>query len=115
MKYKLNNIKIYGYHGVYDNEIKDGQEFLINLSYDLPYSDNEFSDTLDDVLDYKNVYDSLINIFNEHRFNLLESLSIFICKELKRKYSMNSISLEIVKKSPKKLNLVNSVSVLYEC
>ena len=32
MKYKLNNIKIYGYHGVYDNEIKDGQEFLINLS-----------------------------------------------------------------------------------
>ena len=115
MKYKLNNIKIYGYHGVYDNEIKDGQEFLINLSYDLTYSDNAVSDALNDVLDYKNVYDSLINIFNKHRFNLLESLSVFICKELKRKYSMNSISIEIIKKTPKKLDLVNSVSVLYEC
>jgi len=115
MMYSLNDIKIFGYHGVYDNEKSDGQEFLVTLSYKLSESKASISDDLNDVVDYKNVYDDLILFFNKKRFKLLESLSIFICKELKSKYLMDYISIHITKNQPNKLNLLKSVSVKYEC
>ena len=114
MMYSLNDIKIFGYHGVYDNEKYEGQEFIVTLSFRLSESNIFISDDLNDVVDYKNVYDDLILFFNKKRFKLLESLAIFICKELKSKYLMDYISIHITKNQPNKLNLLKSVSVKYE-
>ena len=113
MKYKLQNIKIFGYHGVYEDEIKNGQYFIVNLSYELNFSKKK-SDNINDVVDYKKVYCELINLFNVQRYNLIESLAISITKELKNIFKMNSIFIEIIRNNPSTLKDIKSISVTYE-
>ena len=33
MKYSIDKIKIFAYHGIYDEEIKNGQFFYVDFSY----------------------------------------------------------------------------------
>ena len=33
LKNKINNIKLFGFHGVYKDEIENGQDFIINIEY----------------------------------------------------------------------------------
>ena len=113
MKYKLKNIKIFGYHGVYEEEIKNGQYFIVNLSYELNVS-KEKSDNINDVVDYKEVYCELIYLFNIQRYNLIESLAIFIAKELKNIFKMNYVFIEIIKNNPLTLKDVKSISISHE-
>ena len=54
MKIKLNKIKLFGYHGVYEKETSDGQEFLISVSLKVS---NKYacSDELDQTIDYSKI------------------------------------------------------------
>ena len=33
LSYEIKDIKLYGYHGLYEKEIKDGQNFYIDIYY----------------------------------------------------------------------------------
>ena len=113
MIYKLKKIKIVGYHGVYKKEIQNGQYFWINCKYKTKI--NTFkSDDISQTIDYKNIYNDVIFLFNANRYNLLESLTIYIAREIKKKYKCEYVSIEISKKNPMSLNNLKSVSVKYE-
>jgi len=43
LKNKINNIKLFGFHGVYEDEIENGQEFIINIEYIPSYKIYELS------------------------------------------------------------------------
>ena len=51
MRIKLNNIKLFGYHGIYDKEIDDGQEFMISVSVKIDKK-KLLHDRISDTLDY---------------------------------------------------------------
>ena len=57
IKISLKDIKIFGYHGVYDKERKFGQNFFINISYHCKKNNlnDPSSDNINDVLDYIHV------------------------------------------------------------
>ena len=113
MKYQLKNIKIFGYHGVYVEEIKKGQYFIVNLSYKINVS-NTKADNINDVIDYMKVYAELIKLFNIRRYNLIESLAIFISKKLKNMFKMDYVCIEIIKNDPLVLKDIKSISVIHE-
>ena len=72
---KLEKLHFFGFHGINKNEIKNGQDFVLNLviHYDLIKK----TDNIDDFIDYIELYNLIKDSFEEKRFNLLESLEFF--------------------------------------
>ena len=97
MKYSIDKIKIFAYHGIYDEEIKNGQFFYVDFSYTTKI-DKVNSDNITDVVDYKCVYDDIVKLFNVKRYNLLENLASFICTEIKLSIQLNISLSELQKK-----------------
>ena len=74
-KIKLNKIRLFGYHGVNIVEIKNGQEFEIDVEV---YHDIEKAVKKDDInmtLDYAKLYENVVNIFSSTRYNLIFDLN----------------------------------------
>ena len=97
-KIKINNIKLFGYHGVYDEEIKDGQYFYINLMYSFDFQENSLKDEITSVQDYMNIVQFLEKIFNKKRYNLIEKLVNDLIFHLNNKFDFEYIKLSITKK-----------------
>ena len=82
-KITINNIKVFGHHGVYEYE-NEGQYFYVTIVYAYDYGDN-YADKLNEVVDYTSVVDYLHTTFDEIRFNLMESLIDYLIEEFKAK------------------------------
>ena len=96
---KLDRLTFFGYHGVNQDEIKNGQNFILDLSIDYKLSEN-FNDSIDKVIDYIELYNLVKNTFKTQRFNLLESLGKQILTDITQKYeSVYYVSLKIRKPS----------------
>ena len=98
MKYRyiINDLKIFGYHGVHDIEKKDGQFFIINVSFEVTYNNNILKDDIMQVIDYNNICNDISHIFKD-RCNLLETLIKKIKDHLESKYKCFVFSIEITK------------------
>ena len=105
IKVKIENIKTYGYHGVYDKERKHGQNFYINIIYKYGSSKKEWlNDSIENILDYTEVIKK-IKLFisgsdQKEKYFLLEllieDLSIYLTNEFK-KYNFKYLSISITK------------------
>jgi dihydroneopterin aldolase len=78
---RLNGIKIFAYHGVYDEEIRSGNHFEIDLEVEMPNTIGK-TDTLADTLDYLELYKSVIAVSEKRRYNLLEAFASDICTKI---------------------------------
>ena len=66
---KINEIQLFGYHGLYQEEKENGQNFIISLLIDIDYKDK--SDKIENTLDYVDIIDQVKNVFSEKRYNLI--------------------------------------------
>ena len=88
MKIKINRLKLFGYHGVYNKEREDGQHFEINAVFEVVRSDKK-DDKIESAVNYVDLMNKLVSIFNSKRYNLMESIiddmffSIFSNKKIK--------------------------------
>tara|TARA_Y100000996_G_C22063126_1_gene454137 strand:- start:10 stop:372 length:363 start_codon:yes stop_codon:yes gene_type:complete len=111
-KYKIKNIKIFGNHGLYKEEIELGQNFYISLCFSSFYLDID-QDNIKNNIDYVDVIKKVNDIFNSKRYNLLETLSYDMHKELIKDFNFNHLQVSIKKKNPKIENSVKYISVTY--
>lgn len=110
-KYLIKDIKIFGYHGLYQEEKNDGQFFFISISYNV---DNKKTiSSIEDVIDYSLVVDRVKNIFLSRRYKLMENLTKDIYNDLKKTFKINSLSIEIKKCNPKIDCKVDYISTFY--
>ena len=109
MKYYLKNIKLFGYHGLYENEKKNGQNFILNISYETK------PNVLLEYPDYSLVYKEIKSIFCKKRHDLLETLAIDIATYIKGAFSdIDVIKVKISKISPEGCDDLEHISVEYE-
>ena len=94
----INNIEIFGYHGVYDEEIKNGQCFYINLIYSFDFKIDLLEDEIVSVKDYTSIVQFLEKIFNKKRYNLMEKLVNDLIFHLNNEFDFKYIKLSISKK-----------------
>ena len=105
IKVKIEDIKTYGYHGVYAKERKNGQNFYIKIIYTYGSSNKEWlNDSIENILDYTEVIKE-IKLFiggkglKEKYFLLellLDELSIYLTKKFKN-YNFKCLSISITK------------------
>ena len=96
-KIKINNIKIFGYHGIYNEEKKYGQIFYVDIIYVPSHKSNFDTDDLSYVIDYVEVIDFIKKIFNQNRFNLIEKLLDVLVDTLIDKFEFNYLKVRIKK------------------
>ena len=106
---KINEIQLFGYHGLYQEEKENGQNFIISLLIDIDYKDK--SDKIENTLDYADIIDKVKNIFSEKRYNLIESLAAEISENLMTNQKIKSLDISIKKESPPIDAKLNSVEV----
>ena len=109
-RYKIKDLKLFGYHGVYNNEKKDGQFFLINISYNVHYN-RSLVDNVENVIDYVSICNHVAVIF-DNRCDLLETLILNIKKSLEKKYKNTVFEIQITKMmSQTNKNKIKSIKV----
>jgi dihydroneopterin aldolase len=71
----LTGLRGYGYHGVYEDERRDGQEFVVDVTLELDTGPAATSDDVADTVHYGELATALIRVVEGEPVNLLERLA----------------------------------------
>ena len=112
MKIKINEIKLFGYHGLYDIEKENGQDFIINIVVEAGYRD-KYHDSIESTIDYVKIANQVKATFNENRYNLIETLAIDISDAIMKDEAVDATTVSIKKISPPIDLELESVEVEY--
>ena len=74
-KIRLKNIQLYGWHGIADKEKEMGQQFEIDIEVSASLDSAIDSDDINLTVNYSDLYDKVVSIFLEKKYNLIESLA----------------------------------------
>jgi dihydroneopterin aldolase len=100
-KIKLSRMAFYGYHGVFPEENKLGQQFYVDAELILSLEQAGISDDLEQTVNYAEVYSTVQVIVEQKTFRLIEALAEHIASTLLQTYtSINEITIRVVKPNP---------------
>lgn len=100
-KIYFNGMAFYGYHGVYPEENKLGQRYLVDLELYLDLAPAGFSDDLKDTINYAEVYELCKQIAEETRFQLVERVAQQIAEKALVQFPLLvEIMVRVIKPDP---------------
>ena len=107
----LNNIVVYGFHGVHQEEKTLGQRFEIDLEYRLANPTFPWKDEERATVSYVNAHKIVSRVCSEKNFNLIETLGNIIIEEMRSRYSVDLIIVRIRKPSVPIQGILDHVEV----
>ena len=107
----LNNIVVYGFHGVHQEEKTLGQRFEIDLEYRLANPTFPWKDEERATVSYVNAHKIVSRVCSEKNFNLIETLGNRIIEEMRSRYSVDFIIVRIRKPSVPIQGILDHVEV----
>ena len=72
---RITGLTLHGYHGVFDEEKRDGQTFVVDLAIELDGRKAGSTDTLDHTVDYSRVTDAVAQVVTGDSVDLIETLA----------------------------------------
>lgn len=94
----INDIEIYAYHGVFDEEKLLGQKFLISLELWANLKKAGISDELTDTIDYGQICVDVEIDFTYTKYNLIEKAAEVIAENILVKYKIINCVKVLIKK-----------------
>lgn len=88
MKISLNEMVFYGYHGVFDEERKLGQRFVVSVHLFTDQAKDGSIHRLEDTVDYTLVYSVIKNVMESEQFHLLEHCANIIGDRLLNEFPL---------------------------
>ncbi len=76
----LTGLKVRGFHGVYEHERRDGQDFVVDATLWLDSRPAAASDDLADTVDYGGLANRLATLIEGEPVNLIETLAARLCE-----------------------------------
>lgn len=111
---KIINAKFYAYHGVLDHEKDYGNEFQIDVELNCDLSSLNDTDDLKKTVNYHSVYKLMEKIFNEKKYNLIETLNQEICRGILENFPLVSSVRVSIRKPNAPLGIIDAVEVTNE-
>ena len=108
---RLNNIVVYGFHGVHQEEKTLGQRFEIDLEYRLSNPTFPWKDEERTTVSYVNAHKIVSRVCAEKSFNLIETLGNRIIEEMRSRYSVDFLIVRIRKPSVPIQGILDHVEV----
>jgi dihydroneopterin aldolase len=91
---ELYALELHGFHGVLEEEKRDGQRFLYDLWLDV--GERGRSDRIEDAVDYREVV-ACVGEVNERPHDLLEALAADVADELMRRFGLAGVRVRVRK------------------
>lgn len=82
----INGIHGFGYHGVFEHEAQNGQDFYVDLEIHLDLSRASISDDLKETIDYGSLADLVVEEITGERVELIERLAGRIADRIKETF-----------------------------
>lgn len=95
---RIKGLKIFGHHGVFEEEKRKGQQFVVDITFETDTRHPGVTDELTDTIHYGEASEYVNEIFDEDKFDLIEAAAENIAKKLLIKYPMaSSVMVELHK------------------
>jgi dihydroneopterin aldolase/2-amino-4-hydroxy-6-hydroxymethyldihydropteridine diphosphokinase len=106
-KIYIKDLEIFAYHGVFEDEKKLGQKFLISVEIDTDFRDAYKNDDLNKTINYGALSDEIKEIFTKEKYDLIETATYKIAKYIITKYdNIKTVKVKVKKPwAPIKISL----------
>ncbi len=109
---RLKKISFYAYHGVFRQEQNIGGKFEADIDIYTDFSLAAEKDSLHHTIDYEKVYNTIIEVSDQKKYHLLESLAIEIVDTLFARFAnISRIAFRVRKNNPPIGGITDSVEV----
>ena len=99
----LSKIECFGKHGIYDNDKNNDQKFLVDIYIKI----HDFTeDDIVNTINYEEVVDLVIKIVEHESFDLIESLSKNIVKQIFTQYQKSNVIIHEIRATVHKPNTI---------
>lgn len=99
----LSKIECFGKHGIYDNEKNNEQKFFVDIHINI---DDFEEDDISKTINYEEVVDLVIKIVEHESFDLIESLSKNIVKQILTRYQKSNVIINEIRATVHKPNTI---------
>ena len=94
----LTGIHGFGYHGLFEHERKDGQDFFVDLSLSVDLTAAAQSDAIEDTVNYAEITDLVVEEITTNPVNLIEKLAARIAERvLNQHIKVQSVTVTVHK------------------
>ncbi len=93
---EINNLKAYVNIGITEEERSRKQRISITAEI-IPKNYPPENDSIDEVVNYSNIREDILDICRNSSFNLIESLAKSIANNIKNKYNVDRVTVKIMK------------------
>ena len=107
----LQGIQFYGYHGVYEEERRLGQRFLVDVELRLDLSRAASEDDVSAGVDYSQVHAVVLAIGTRQKYKLLETLATRIAAAILEQFPIQEVTVRATKPAPALPGVLAGVSV----
>jgi dihydroneopterin aldolase len=92
---ELAGLEIFGYHGVNEDERRDGQRFLYDVRLDV--GDAGASDRIEEAVDYREVAACVREVSEARAYHLLEALAAAVADALLERFPVAAVRVRVRK------------------
>jgi dihydroneopterin aldolase len=97
MTIELHGILLHGFHGVLEQERRDGQRFVVDVELDLEHDQASRTDRIEDAVDYREVVACVEAISDDRAFHLLEAFTAAIADALVAEFPVTAARVRVRK------------------
>jgi dihydroneopterin aldolase len=92
---ELSGLRVFGRHGVTDEERERGQEFLYDIQ--MAVGDEALSDRIEDTVDYRDVAEAVRELSSARQFALLEALAAAVADTIVERFAVDRVTVRVRK------------------
>ncbi len=97
MRVELHGLELHGYHGVLEEERRDGQRFLFDVEFEYADPTAPLSDRIEDAIDYRAVVACVREVSDGRAYRLLETLAAAVADALLARFPLAGARVRVRK------------------
>jgi dihydroneopterin aldolase len=113
VRIELQGLELRGFHGVLDDERREGQRFVFDVELDVG-DEAARSDRIEDAADYRDVAALVREVSDAHAYNLLEALAAAVADALLERFPVTHARVRVRKPDVRLDPPVESAAVVVE-
>jgi dihydroneopterin aldolase len=94
VRIEISGIELRGFHGVLDEERRDGQRFRFDVTAELA---EPVEDDIDAAVDYRDLVACVREVSDGRAYQLLETLAAAVADELRRRFPLERVQVRVGK------------------
>jgi dihydroneopterin aldolase len=91
---EIHGLEVFGRHGVNEDERRDGQQFLVDVTLEVP---EPAEDSIDAAVDYRAVRDTVRELSDIRSYKLLESLAQTAAEAIVARFAVDVATVRVRK------------------